>query len=82
MTALSFILGVVPLTVASGAGAAGQNSIGTGVFGGMLGATLLAVFFVPMWFYLIDRIAARPGLTGTALAASPGQTPPGSEARP
>lgn len=55
MTALSFVLGVVPLMIASGAGAAGQNSIGTGVFGGMLGATVLAVFFVPMWFYIIAR---------------------------
>jgi len=60
MTALSFILGVVPLMIASGAGAAGQNSIGTGVFGGMLAATVLAVFFVPMWFYLIAEVTGRP----------------------
>jgi hydrophobe/amphiphile efflux-1 (HAE1) family protein len=59
MTALSFVLGVVPLMIASGAGAAGQNSIGTGVFGGMVGATVLAIFFVPMWFYLIARVAPR-----------------------
>lgn len=59
MTALSFMLGVVPLMTATGAGAAGQNSIGTGVFGGMVGATVLAIFFVPMWFFLIARLSPK-----------------------
>lgn len=59
MTSLAFILGVFPLVVASGAGAASRNSIGTGVFGGMLAATFLAIFFVPLFFVVIGKIARR-----------------------
>ena len=59
MTSMAFILGVVPLVVASGAGAASRHSIGTGVFGGMLAATFLAIFFVPLFFVLIRRLAQR-----------------------
>jgi HAE1 family hydrophobic/amphiphilic exporter-1/multidrug efflux pump len=55
MTSMSFILGVVPLVIASGAGAAGRHSIGTGVFGGMIAATFLAIFFVPVFFVLIRK---------------------------
>ena len=47
MTSLAFILGVVPLAISSGAGSGSQNAIGTGVIGGMLTATFLAIFFVP-----------------------------------
>jgi multidrug efflux pump subunit AcrB len=50
MTSLAFILGVLPLALSSGAGAAARRSMGTGVLGGMLGATLLAVAFVPLFF--------------------------------
>src|SRR5690606_6343132 len=50
MTSLAFTLGVVPLAVATGASAASQNAIGTGVLGGMISATVLAVFFVPVFF--------------------------------
>jgi multidrug efflux pump len=53
MTSLAFILGVLPLVVASGAGAASQRAIGTGVMGGMIGATILGVFFVPIFFVVI-----------------------------
>lgn len=61
MTSFAFILGVLPLVNASGAGAASRQAIGIGVFGGMLAATLLAIFFVPV-FYLIIRtlIPAKP----------------------
>ncbi|SCY02088.1 multidrug efflux RND transporter permease subunit [Nitrosospira sp. Nsp13] len=59
MTSLAFILGVFPLVVASGAGAASRNSIGTGVFGGMLAATFLAIFFVPLFFVTIGKIVRR-----------------------
>ncbi|MCB9776366.1 MAG: multidrug efflux RND transporter permease subunit [Nitrospiraceae bacterium] len=59
MTSMAFILGVVPLVIASGAGAASRQSIGTGVFGGMLAATFLAIFFVPLFFVLIRKLAAR-----------------------
>ncbi|WP_339489604.1 efflux RND transporter permease subunit [Pseudomonas sp. EL_65y_Pfl2_R95] len=54
MTSLAFILGVVPLTLSSGAGAGSQHAIGTGVIGGMLSATLLAIFWVPLFFVLIS----------------------------
>ncbi len=59
MTSMAFILGVLPLVIASGAGAASRNSIGTGVFGGMLAATFLAIFFVPLFFVIIGKIARR-----------------------
>lgn len=55
MTSLTFILGVVPLVISQGAGAASRHSVGTGVFGGMIAATLLAVFFVPLFYKLIDH---------------------------
>ncbi|MEO0315156.1 MAG: hypothetical protein RI928_1612 [Pseudomonadota bacterium] len=56
MTSLAFILGVLPLVVASGAGSASQRAIGTGVMGGMITATVLAVFFVPVFFVVVRRI--------------------------
>jgi multidrug efflux pump len=54
MTSLAFILGVVPLAISSGAGAGSQHAIGTGVIGGMLSATVLAIFWVPLFFVLIS----------------------------
>jgi hydrophobe/amphiphile efflux-1 (HAE1) family protein len=54
MTSLAFILGVVPLAFSSGAGAAARQSIGTGVLGGMLAATFLAIFLVPLFFKLVN----------------------------
>ncbi|MDH1105866.1 multidrug efflux RND transporter permease subunit [Pseudomonas otitidis] len=61
MTSLAFILGVVPLTLATGAGAASQRAIGTGVIGGMLGATLLGVVFVPVCFvWVLSLLRSRP----------------------
>jgi multidrug efflux pump len=56
MTSLAFILGVLPLVVASGAGSASQRAIGTGVMGGMITATALAVLFVPVFFVVVRRI--------------------------
>jgi multidrug efflux pump subunit AcrB len=61
MTSFAFILGVVPLFVARGAGAASRRSLGTAVFGGMNAATLLAVFIVPVLFAVAERIVARRG---------------------
>ncbi|HEX5539783.1 MAG TPA: efflux RND transporter permease subunit, partial [Methylophilaceae bacterium] len=55
MTSMAFILGVIPLAIATGAGAASRHSIGTGVVGGMLSATFLAVFFVPLFYVLVSR---------------------------
>ena len=56
MTSMAFILGVLPLVIATGAGAASRRSIGTGVLGGMLAATFLAIFFVPLFFVLIGKM--------------------------
>ncbi len=56
MTSLAFILGVMPLVLASGAGSAGQRSIGTGVLGGMISATVLAIFMVPVFFVVVRRL--------------------------
>ncbi|HDN9018794.1 efflux RND transporter permease subunit [Aeromonas salmonicida] len=55
MTSLAFILGVLPLVISSGAGASSRNAIGTGVMGGMISATVLAIFFVPLFFVLVTR---------------------------
>ncbi len=59
MTSMAFVMGVVPLVVATGAGAAGRQSIGTGVFGGMLAATFLAILFVPLFFTLVRKLSQR-----------------------
>jgi multidrug efflux pump len=59
MTSLAFILGVVPLVISSGAGSASRHSIGTGVIGGMLAATFLAIFLIPMFYLLVESLAAK-----------------------
>ncbi|EAN1665690.1 TPA: efflux RND transporter permease subunit [Salmonella enterica] len=55
MTSLAFILGVMPLVISRGAGSGAQNAVGTGVMGGMLTATLFAIFFVPVFFVVVKR---------------------------
>ena len=65
MTSFAFILGVLPLMLASGAGAASRHSIGTGVFAGMLCATTIGIFFIPLFFRII-RGAAERGTRGRA----------------
>ncbi|WP_261642043.1 efflux RND transporter permease subunit [Erwinia mallotivora] len=61
MTSLAFILGVLPLALSSGAGSGAQNAVGTGVIGGMVAATLLAIYFVPVFFVLVrNRFAGKP----------------------
>lgn len=61
MTSLAFILGVVPLAISSGAGSASRHSIGTGVIGGMLAATVLAIFLIPMFYLLVESLAEKLG---------------------
>ncbi len=56
MTSFSFIMGIVPLVIATGAGSGGQRALGTAVFGGMIASTFLAVFFVPVFFVVIQSI--------------------------
>jgi multidrug efflux pump len=70
MTSLAFILGCVPLAIALGASANSRHSIGTGVIGGMLGATVIAVFFIPMFFYVLETMSEKSGGKKT-----PGPTP-------
>lgn len=59
MTSLAFTLGVLPLVVASGAGSGGQRAVGTGVMGGMISATVLAIFFVPVFYWLICKFFVK-----------------------
>jgi multidrug efflux pump len=56
MTSMAFILGVLPLAMSTGAGSGAQNAIGTGVLSGMISATLLGIFYIPVFFVLISRI--------------------------
>ncbi|MBN3344815.1 multidrug efflux RND transporter permease subunit [Pectobacterium brasiliense] len=59
MTSLAFTLGVVPLMIASGASAETQHAIGTGVFGGMVSGTILAIFFVPVFYFAVMKVVAK-----------------------
>ena len=74
MTSLAFILGCVPLAISTGAGAASRHSIGTGVIGGMLGATVLAIFFVPLFYRLFSGAGkAQPAEAQPATPPAPGE---------
>lgn len=59
MTSLAFGLGVVPLAISTGVGSGSQNAIGTGVLGGMMSSTFLGIFFVPLFFVIVERIFSR-----------------------
>jgi HAE1 family hydrophobic/amphiphilic exporter-1/multidrug efflux pump len=63
MTSLAFVLGVLPLVLAGGAGAGARRSMGTGVFGGMLAATFIATLFIPLFFVILSRTRARTAVT-------------------
>ncbi|MFP3633130.1 efflux RND transporter permease subunit, partial [Burkholderia sp. SIMBA_045] len=56
MTSLAFVFGVLPLVISTGAGAGARHAIGTGVTGGMIAATVLAIFFVPVFFVVVRRL--------------------------
>jgi multidrug efflux pump len=62
MTSLAFILGCVPLAIAVGASENSRHSIGTGVIGGMLAATVIAIFFIPLFYYLVERMTEKKGV--------------------
>ncbi|UMY19378.1 efflux RND transporter permease subunit [Methylobacterium organophilum] len=74
MTSLAFIFGVVPLAIATGAASKSQQAIGTGVMGGMISATVLAVFFVPVFFVVVMRFFRRKD-AAEGEAAEPGSAP-------
>jgi multidrug efflux pump len=83
MTSLAFAVGVLPLAVAMGAGANARHSIGTGIIGGMIGETTLAMLYVPLFFYIFDRLAERRkkgevSPEGQPPAALPAEDPPDS----
>ena len=75
MTSLAFILGVLPLVKASGAGAATQHSVGTGILGGMLAATLVGVFFTPLFYIaMMKLVGGKKGTAPPAPAPAEGQS--------
>jgi multidrug efflux pump len=77
MTSLAFVFGVMPLAFADGAGAGGQNAIGRAVVGGMISATVLAIFFVPMFFVVVLRLFGQGGKADPAVDDEPhGQPAP------
>jgi multidrug efflux pump len=77
MTSIAFGLGVFPLAIATGAGAGAQHAIGTGVFGGMLAGTFLGIFFIPVFFVVVQRLfhSLREAPAGTTPAAAAAGSP-------
>jgi len=73
MTSLAFGFGVLPLAVATGAGAGAQNAIGTGVLGGMVTATVLVIIFAPLFFVLVETFLGK-SRGGTAVASGGGHS--------
>ncbi len=82
MTSLAFILGCVPLAIAVGASENSRHSIGTGVIGGMLAATVIAIFFIPLFYYLVERMTEKKGAVKQTspppALSSPGEIPGGA----
>ncbi len=76
MTSLAFIFGVMPLAVATGAGANARHSIGTGIIGGMVGASSLALLFVPMFFWLFESMRGEKAVPAGAGDAEPATAAP------
>jgi multidrug efflux pump len=72
MTSLAFGLGCVPLAIASGPGANSLRAIGTGVIGGILASTFVAVFFAPLFFWLLESMSQKFGGRKPAAAAAHG----------
>jgi HAE1 family hydrophobic/amphiphilic exporter-1 len=77
MTSFAFILGCVPLWVATGSGAASRRILGTAAVSGMLTATAIAIFVIPVLFVLVERIASRPA-DRAAIAVQPKPTEGGA----
>jgi multidrug efflux pump len=76
MTSFAFIFGVSPLVIASGAGAQSRHSLGTGVFAGMLVATTIGIFFIPLFFRVIRGLAERGLARGRVPAPAPAPASP------
>jgi HAE1 family hydrophobic/amphiphilic exporter-1 len=88
MTSMAFLLGVLPLVLASGAGAQSRHSIGTGVFGGVIAATVLGLLFAPLTYYAVSSplramgLRKRGGTAGGSAAGSRNRLDPGLDAPP
>jgi multidrug efflux pump len=82
MTSLAFAVGVLPLAIATGAGANARHSIGTGIIGGMIGETTLAMLYVPLFFYIFDRLAERKKEKALSKQAAADHAAPGVEPAP
>jgi HAE1 family hydrophobic/amphiphilic exporter-1 len=80
MTSFAFILGMLPMATASGAGAASQQALGTVVVGGMLASSLFAIPFVPVFYIAMQRISERRGARKAEAPAGPAAEPPGKAA--
>jgi multidrug efflux pump len=79
MTSMAFVLGVLPLALANGAGSASQNAIGTGVIGGMLTATFLATFLIPMFFVVVSNLFGRKKTSAAPVVPGGMATEPNTE---
>ena len=75
MTSFAFILGCVPLAIATGPGANSLRAIGTGVIGGIAASTFIAVFFVPLFFWILEGLSEKFGGEKTKASAAGGATP-------
>lgn len=80
MTAFSFLLGVIPLVIASGAGAGSRRSLGTAVFGGMLVATIVGIFWIPVLYVFVMKVCSRKPSPAATNASSPPSAAPAVEA--
>jgi len=76
MTAFAFILGVVPLVVASGSGAESRKILGTAVIGGMIAASIIAIFIIPVSFFVVERFAQRGEKEHAVAPPAPVSPPP------
>ncbi|MGH8578869.1 MAG: efflux RND transporter permease subunit [Gammaproteobacteria bacterium] len=72
----AFILGTVPLAIATGPGTDILHAIGTGIFGGMLASTVIAIFFVPLFFVLLERLTGLFGRRAQGVAGAPAVAAP------
>src|SRR5690606_29901249 len=77
MTSMAFVLGVTPLVISTGAGSASQNAIGTGVAGGMISGTILAVFLVPAFYVVVRRRTGRRSPVKNSESGDASETPTG-----
>jgi HAE1 family hydrophobic/amphiphilic exporter-1 len=82
MTSFAFILGCIPLALASGSGAIARKVMGTAVIGGMAAATIIAIFLIPVTFYVVEKLAHRQGKEPSGPAAALPDPPGGQGEKP